>query len=47
MIPHLASLTFSELDGLIAEGDFQIVETEDLDQNPPVYFVVAKKITRR
>jgi 2-polyprenyl-3-methyl-5-hydroxy-6-metoxy-1,4-benzoquinol methylase len=43
IVPHLASLKFSELEGLVAEGAFQIVDTEDLDQNPPNYFVVAKK----
>jgi hypothetical protein len=47
IVPHLTSPDFSELEGLIANGSFQIVETEDLDQNPPNYFVVAKKLERR
>jgi 2-polyprenyl-3-methyl-5-hydroxy-6-metoxy-1,4-benzoquinol methylase len=46
-VPHLTSLRFSELEGLIADGDFQIVETEDLDQNPPNYFVVAERTIPR
>ena len=36
-------LTVSELEALIVDGYFQIVKTEDLDQNPPNYFAVAKK----
>lgn len=46
-VPHLTNLRFSELEGLIADGEFQIGETEDLDQNPPNCFVVGKKPGRR
>ena len=46
-VPHLTNLRFSELEGLIADGDLRIVETKDLDQNPPNYFVVAERTIPR
>ncbi|GAG81139.1 unnamed protein product, partial [marine sediment metagenome] len=33
----------SDLEDLIANGDFQIVEAENLHQTQPNYFIVAKK----
>jgi 2-polyprenyl-3-methyl-5-hydroxy-6-metoxy-1,4-benzoquinol methylase len=44
IIPYTKFLKFSELEGLIANGNFQIIKTEDLQENPPNYFVVAKKL---
>jgi len=43
IIPHTKFLKFSELEGLIANENFQIIKTEDLHDTPPSYFVVAKK----
>ena len=43
VIPHTKFFKFSELEGLIANGNFQIIETEDLHDTSPAYFVVAKK----
>jgi len=43
IIPYTKFLKFSELEGLIANGNFQIIKTEDLHDTPPNYFVVAKK----
>jgi 2-polyprenyl-3-methyl-5-hydroxy-6-metoxy-1,4-benzoquinol methylase len=42
--PYIRFPTFSELEGLVASGDLQIVETRDLHQRPPNYFIVAKKM---
>jgi len=42
--PSIEFLRFSELEGLIAGGDLQIVETRDLHQTPPNYLIVARKI---
>lgn len=44
--PYIRFPTFSELEGLIAGGDLQIIETRDLHQTPPNYFIVAKKMER-
>jgi 2-polyprenyl-3-methyl-5-hydroxy-6-metoxy-1,4-benzoquinol methylase len=44
--PYIRFPTFSELEGLVAGGDLQIVETRDLHQTPPNYFIVAKKMER-
>ena len=46
LVPYLNLLTVSELEDLVVDGNFQIVETEDLDQTPPNYFIVAKKVSR-
>ena len=37
------SLKFSELEDLLTERKFQIIETEDLQQKQTNYFIVAKK----
>jgi 2-polyprenyl-3-methyl-5-hydroxy-6-metoxy-1,4-benzoquinol methylase len=42
--PYIRFPTFSELEDLVAGRDLQIVETRDLHQTPPNYFIVAKKI---
>lgn len=44
--PHLRFFKFSKVDELITNGGFQIVETESYKDNPVIYFVAAKKITR-
>jgi len=44
--PYIRFPTFSELEDLVASGDLQIVETRDLRQTPPNYFIVAKKMER-
>lgn len=41
--PHLNSLKFSDIDTLLVESGFQIIEKEDLDQKRLNYFIVAKK----
>ena len=44
IIPYLNALKFSDLDVLLTEGNFQIIETEDLQQKQTNYFIVAKKL---
>jgi 2-polyprenyl-3-methyl-5-hydroxy-6-metoxy-1,4-benzoquinol methylase len=44
IVPYLKMLKFSELEGLIVNGNFQIVETEILHHARPNYFIVAKKL---
>ncbi len=44
IVPYVKIFKFSELEDLIANGNFQIVETEELGHTPPNYFIVAKKI---
>ncbi|MCG3221783.1 MAG: class I SAM-dependent methyltransferase, partial [Candidatus Heimdallarchaeota archaeon] len=43
IVPYLNRLKFSELEDLLAERKFQIIETEDLQQKQTNYFIVAKK----
>lgn len=43
LIPQVKKLKFSELEGLIANGGFQIIKAEDLHQTSLDYFIVAKK----
>jgi len=44
LIPPIKYFKISELEDLITEGNFEIVETECLDKSGQQYFVVAKKI---
>lgn len=44
IVPYLNPLKFSELEDLLTEGNFQIIETEDLQQKQTNYFIVAKKL---
>jgi 2-polyprenyl-3-methyl-5-hydroxy-6-metoxy-1,4-benzoquinol methylase len=44
LVPDIRFFKISELEDAIANGNFQIVETESLTRNPTSYFVVAKKI---
>jgi len=37
-------LKFSELESLIANGNFHIVETEHLQHSEPNYYIAAKKL---
>jgi 2-polyprenyl-3-methyl-5-hydroxy-6-metoxy-1,4-benzoquinol methylase len=46
IFPYLKRLKIPELEGLIANGNFQIVETENLDPTGPSHFIVAKKVSR-
>ncbi|NPD90303.1 MAG: class I SAM-dependent methyltransferase [Asgard group archaeon] len=43
LIPYVDKMKFSDLDSLIVAENFQIIETEDLDNNSLNYFIVAKK----
>ncbi|MCP4153292.1 MAG: class I SAM-dependent methyltransferase, partial [bacterium] len=43
LVPQIRHFQISELEGLIANGDFQIVEAENSSDSPPNYFIVAKK----
>ncbi len=43
LIPNIRSFKISELEDSIANGNFEIVETECLYQRSPEYFIVAKK----
>ena len=43
IVPYVNSLKFSDIENLIKEGNFQIIEKEDLDQKQTNYFIVAKK----
>jgi hypothetical protein len=44
IVPYVKMFKFSELESLITDGNFQIVEFEHLDPSEPVYFIAAKKI---
>ena len=44
MVPFIKFFKISELEDLITNENFQIVETENLYHTPPNYFIVAKKI---
>jgi len=44
IIPNMKNFKVSELEDLIANGNFQIVETENLSHTPLDYFIVAKKV---
>lgn len=44
IVPNLTNLKSSELENLIIECNFQIVETEKIESNPLIYFVAAKKL---
>jgi len=43
LVPDLMSYKVNEMEYLIAEGNFEITENEDLHQGIPQYFIVAKK----
>ena len=44
LVPDMRFFKISELEDSIANGNFQIVETESLTHNPTSCFIVAKKI---
>jgi 2-polyprenyl-3-methyl-5-hydroxy-6-metoxy-1,4-benzoquinol methylase len=46
IIPTIRSFKKIELEDLIANGNFEIIETECLHQSSQQYFIVAKKILR-
>jgi ubiquinone/menaquinone biosynthesis C-methylase UbiE len=43
IVPYTRHYTFSELEDLVTNGDFKIVEAEIVSHSPPNYFIVAKK----
>jgi 2-polyprenyl-3-methyl-5-hydroxy-6-metoxy-1,4-benzoquinol methylase len=47
IVPNVKMLKFSDLEGLIAGGNFIIVETESLHHTQPNYFILARKSDRR
>ena len=44
LIPKIRSFKISELEDSIANGNFEIVETECLHQRSQQYFISAKKV---
>jgi len=44
LVPHINFYKISEIEGSIANGNFQIIETENKFQGTYSYFIVAKKI---
>jgi 2-polyprenyl-3-methyl-5-hydroxy-6-metoxy-1,4-benzoquinol methylase len=44
LIPPITSFKISELEDLMSDGNFEIVETECLYKSGQLYFIVAKKI---
>lgn len=42
MFPYARGFSFSALKGLLADS-FKIVETETMDYNPPIYFIISQK----
>jgi SAM-dependent methyltransferase len=43
LVPHITPLKASDLEDLVVNGGFEIVETESLEHTPPNHFVVARK----
>jgi len=43
IFPHMQMLKMSELENIIKQGHFEIIETENLYENPPNYYIAAKK----
>lgn len=43
IIPQMQRLKISELENFIRQGNFEIIETANLYQKPPNYFIVAQK----
>jgi hypothetical protein len=44
LVPSVKRFKFSELEDLVANGNFQLVETEKLFHEMSFYFIAAKKI---
>lgn len=44
IIPYTNIPTRSELEGFITYGNFQVVEIEQLQRNPPNYFIASEKL---
>lgn len=44
LIPPITSFKISELEDLMTDGNFGIVETESLDKSGQLYFILAKKL---
>jgi hypothetical protein len=43
LVPFTNSLKFSELEELLTEGDFHLIENKKMLESPPKMFIVAKK----
>jgi SAM-dependent methyltransferase len=43
LVPYLTPFKPAELEDLVVDGGFQIVEMESLEHTPPNYFIVAEK----
>ena len=43
ILPFMKMYSISELEDLVTDVDFKIIETANLYDNPPNYFIVAKK----
>jgi 2-polyprenyl-3-methyl-5-hydroxy-6-metoxy-1,4-benzoquinol methylase len=43
IVPYVNDLKFSDLEVLIKEGKFEIINAEDLEQKRTNYFIIAKK----
>jgi hypothetical protein len=43
LVPNMRSFKISELEDLIAAGNFEIAGTERLKKSSPEYFIVARK----
>ncbi len=43
LIPQITSFKVSELEDLMIDGNFEIIETECLNKSGQQYFIVAKK----
>ena len=46
LVPDIKSFKISELEDSIANGNFEIIENEDLQKGMPQIFIVAKKIEK-
>ena len=44
IVPYINTLQFTDLEVMINEGNFKIIQTEDFEQKRTNYFIVAKKI---
>jgi 2-polyprenyl-3-methyl-5-hydroxy-6-metoxy-1,4-benzoquinol methylase len=44
LIPQITRFTTSELKELITNANFEIIEIEQIQKNPPKYYIVAKKV---
>lgn len=43
VIPYMRKFKISELEGIVEAGNFSIIETQNLYDTPPNYYIVARK----